>query len=97
MTDLLSGLFVSGDDSFDSDLCPLHRLGVISDQEHVLLVIVIGLRNRARFLRALTSDQDLAACLFLETLLIQTFRSNDHANVVDASTLRNVDLPLYLI
>jgi hypothetical protein len=43
-------------------------------------------------LRTFSPDKDLAARLFLQALLVQTFGANQHADIVDASGLRDVDL-----
>ena len=53
----------------------------------MLIVVIIGLGGRAFFLGALASYEDLAAGLLLKPLLIETFRANKHAYVVDARAL----------
>jgi hypothetical protein len=83
--------------ALDCDLRPLHRCLVISDQEHVLLVIIIGLGRSALFLASFSSYQDFAVCLLFKSFLVQAFGANDHAYVVDACILGNVDLLFKLV
>lgn len=63
----------------------------------MLLVIIVRLGNRARLLGAFATDQNFAACLLFQTLLVETFRPNYHANIVDAVVLWDVDLLLDLV
>ena len=61
----------------------------LSNDENVLVFFFF--QNRSIFLTALTSDQDLAARFFLEAFLVHAFRTNEQANVVNASVLWKKD------
>ena len=61
----------------------------------MLLILVVWLWCSVLLLRVLASDQNLAPCLLLQALLVETFWPDQHADIVDASVLRNVNLFLY--
>ena len=94
MPDLFSCGVVSSNYSVNSGLRSSHALSGLSNYEHMLFVFIVRLRSSVLLLRILSSDKDLTPCLFLKTLLIQAFRSNQHADVVDSSILGDVDLLL---
>ena len=92
MADFVSRVVICSDDPIHRCLGPSYALGALSNDQHVLLIFVVWLRGGVLFLRILASDQNLAPCFLLKALLVETFRSNEHANVVDARVLRNVNL-----
>ena len=96
LSDLAPRRVVCSDHALHSVGGPAHVLGSVTYDQHMLLVVIVGLRGRSFFLRPLASDEYLAARLLLEPLLIETFRANKHAYVVDASVLRQVNLLLNL-
>jgi len=61
MTDFLSRSVIRSDDSLDCSLSSPHTLGVVSDDQNVLLVFIIWLWCSALLLRALASDEDFTA------------------------------------
>eukprot|EP00354_Favella_ehrenbergii_P000667 CAMPEP_0170457904 /NCGR_PEP_ID=MMETSP0123-20130129/5038_1 /TAXON_ID=182087 /ORGANISM="Favella ehrenbergii, Strain Fehren 1" /LENGTH=114 /DNA_ID=CAMNT_0010721847 /DNA_START=1836 /DNA_END=2177 /DNA_ORIENTATION=+ len=87
VTDFVSGLVISCDDPIDCRLGSSNALSTLADNQHVLLVLVIWLRRRVLLLRVLAADEDFAACLFLEALLVEALGANKHTDVIDASVL----------
>jgi hypothetical protein len=57
-------------------------------------VVLIFSRISSGILRAFTSDDDLAACFFLELLLIVTFRADQDACIVKVTVFGKDDFPL---
>lgn len=53
----------------------------------MLLIVIVWLGSRAFLLGALSADQYLTAGLLLKSLLVETFRANKHAYVVDTRVL----------
>ena len=95
MANLVSRAVVCRDDPVNGGLRAPDALSTLTDDEHVLLVLVVWLRCGVLLLRVLAADQYLAASLLLESLLIKALRPNEHANVIDSRVLRNVDFVFY--
>lgn len=96
MPNFVSCVVVGCDYSVDSSLRASHTLCTFANDEHVLLVFVIRLRCRIFFLRVLSSNQNLASRFFFKSLLVETFWSNEHANVINTCILGDVNLFLDL-
>jgi hypothetical protein len=94
LPDLVSRVIVGRNDSLYRVLGSLYIFGSITNNQHVLIIIIVWLRRGTLLLRAFSSDQDLAAGLFLKSLLIETFRANQHAYVVDSGVLGKINLLL---
>ena len=92
MANLISRIVVRSDDPIHGCLSPANALSALSNDPHVLLIFIVRLRRGVLLLRVLASYQNLAPGFLLKALLVETFRSNEHANVVDARVLRNVNL-----
>jgi hypothetical protein len=92
----LSRRVISCDDSIHSGLGAPHTLCAFTDDQHMLLVFIVWLRRCVLLLRVFSSDKNLAASLFLKTLLVKALWSNQHSNIVHSSVLRNVYLLLDL-
>ena len=63
----------------------------------MLIIIIVWLRYCPCFLRTFSSYQNFASGLFFKTLLVKTFWSDNHTNVVHTIVLFQVDLFLKLI
>ena len=94
MPDLAPGGVICSNDPVNCSLGASHTLITLAYDEHMLLVFIIWLRSCILLLRVLSSDENLAACLFLQSLLVKTFGPNEHADVVDPGVLRDVNLLL---
>ena len=89
MPDLLSCRIVCTDYPLNCCLGTSDVLCVVTNHKYVLLIIVIWLGSCSLLLGAFASNQYLASGLLLESFLIQTFRANKHANIVDSIVLWN--------
>jgi len=79
------------------NLGSLHRCLIVSDQKHVLLVIVIRLRRCPLFLATFSSYQNFTICLLFKSFLVQAFGANYHSYVVNPSILGDIDLLFQLV
>jgi hypothetical protein len=61
----------------------------------VLLVLIIWLRSRSLFLRALATDEDFTFGLLFKAFLVVALWTNQQTNVVDTGILGDIDLLFY--
>ena len=92
LPDFIPGRVICGDDSINGVLSSSDIFGRIPNNQDMLLVFIIRLRSRPFLLRALAADQDLAAGLFFESLLVQALGPYEHADVVDSGVLWEINL-----
>jgi hypothetical protein len=91
MANLVPGCIIRRDDSLDCCLSLAKALLSVSNEKHMLFIFIIGLWGRALLLGPLTPNKYLATRFFFEALLIQTFWSNEHTDIIDSCCLRNIN------
>lgn len=64
----------------------------IADDEHVLVIVVIGGHRMSVLVTTFAADQNFAMRLVLELLLVNTLGPNDESDVVNALEFGQEDL-----
>ena len=94
MTNFISCIIISSYDTINSCLCSPDALRALSNNQHMLLIFIVGLRRSILLLTILASYQYFTACFLLQALLVEALGPNQHANIIDSCVLRNVDFLL---
>ena len=91
-TDFVPSFFIRIKDSFDELTRLLHCLCWLTNNQYVLIIFVIRLWCWALFLRAFSSNEDLAFWLFLKTLLVMSLWAYQQSNIIDAGVFGYIHL-----